>query len=101
MQLEESSPSVTFDPNTWTLSATAEGGDAVLLLMSSSPLTVTVPETAGWLQAEIVEEDGYWRLRIHVDPEAAGSGRGSAVIVQSQEETVTIKVHQTGKDTGE
>ena len=101
-QLEESSPSVTFDPETWTLSATAEGGDAVLLLMSPSPLSVSVPETAGWIQAEIVEEDGFWLLRVHVDPETAGSGRGSAVIIRNQEETVSIKVHQTGKeDTGE
>lgn len=100
-QLEESSPSVTFDPETWTLNATDEGGDVVLLLMSPSPLSITVPETAGWLQAEIVEEDGFWLLRIHVDPETAGSGRGSAVVIRNQEETVSVKVHQTGKETGE
>ena len=104
VELEECSPSVTFDPQTRTLSVTADGGDADLWVTFSSPLTVYVPETADWLHAEIAEEDGFWRLKIHVDSETAGSGRGSAVIIRLQAGSVPIgdiKVHQTGKDTGE
>jgi hypothetical protein len=67
-------------------------------------LSATVPETAGWIQAEISDVDGFRLLKVHVDPETAGSGRGSAIILRLQSGTVPvgdIKINQVGAASGE
>lgn len=65
VQLEDGGP-FTFDTVTNTLFAPAEGGEATLWLTFSLPLSVSVPVTADWLQAEMTEEDGFWRMKVQV-----------------------------------
>jgi hypothetical protein len=102
-ELEEGSP-FTFNPTSRTLSVPAAGGDATLWITHASSLSATVPETAGWIQAEISDVDGFRLLKVHVDPETAGSGRGSAIILRLQSGTVPvgdIKINQVGAASGE
>ena len=101
VQLEEGGP-FTFDPKTKTLSAPAEGGEATLWLTFSSALSVSVPETADWLQAEMTEEDGFWRMKVQVAA-AEGAGREATLSVTLQTGAVTIgeiKVIQAGESAG-
>jgi hypothetical protein len=102
-ELEEGSP-FTFNPTSRMLSVPAAGGDATLWITHASSLSATVPETAGWIQAEISDVDGFRLLKVHVDPETAGSGRGSAIILRLQSGTVPvgdIKINQVGAASGE
>ena len=101
VQLAEGSP-CTFDPETKILSAPAEGGEATLWLTFSSALSVSVPETADWLQAEITEEDGFWRMKVQVAA-AEGAGREATLLVTLQTGAVPIgeiKVVQAGEPAG-
>ena len=101
VQLEEGGP-FTFDPETKILSAPAEGGEATLWLTFSSALSVSVPETADWLQAEMTEEDGFWRMKVQVAA-AEGAGREATLPVTLQTGAVTIgeiKVIQAGESAG-
>lgn len=102
-ELEEGSP-FTFNPTSRILSVPAAGGDATLWITYASSLSATIPETAGWIQAEISDVDGFRLLKVHVDPETAGSGRGSAIILRLQSGTVPvgdIKINQVGAASGE
>lgn len=101
VQLEEGGP-FTFDPDTKTLSVPTEGGEATLWLTFSSALSVSVPETADWLQAEMTEEDGFWRLKLQVAA-AEGAGREATLLVTLQTGAVPIgeiKVVQAGEPAG-
>ena len=103
VQLEEGTP-FTFDSGTKTLHAPAEGGIADLWLTFSSPLSAVVPEAADWLRAAILPEDGFYRLKVRVDPVEGAEGRESRVVLYLQSVTVPIgeiKVIQAGSVTGE
>ena len=95
----------TFDPEGKVLGVPAEGGDAILWLTTSttSPLTVVIPD-ADWLQAEIADVDGFWQLKVHVDPEADPAGRETTILVCIQSGSIpvgVIKVIQAGAVSGE
>lgn len=103
VQLDEGSP-FTFDPEQGTLNVPAEGGEVDLWITFSSPLAVSVPETAEWVRAVITEEDGFKRLRIRVDPETDGTSRDTTLLIHLETAAVpigVIKVNQAGAVTGE
>ena len=101
IQLQEDSP-FTYDPETKTLSAPAEGGDGDLWITFPSPLTVAVPETADWIQTALTDVDGFRRLQIHLDPVVSGAGRECALLLRLQAGVPIgeIKVVQAGATTG-
>lgn len=101
VQLEEGSP-FSFDPDTKTLYAPAEGGDATLWISFLSTLSVSasVPDTADWLETEMTDEGNFRRLRVRVAPTETGDGRESSILVSLQTVSVPIgeiKVIQAGK----
>ena len=101
VQLEEGGP-FTFDPDTKTLFAPAEGGEATLWLTFYSALSVSVPETADWIQAEMTEEDGFWRMKVQVAA-AEGAGREADLLVCMQTGGIPIgeiKVIQASEPAG-
>ena len=102
IQLQEDSP-FTFDPETKTLSAPAEGGDGDLWITFPSALTVTVPETADWIQTALTDVDGFRRLQVHLDPVDSDAGRECTLILRLQAGAVPIgeiKVVQAGASSG-
>ena len=102
IQLQEDSP-FTFDPETKTLSAPAEGGDGDLWITFPSALTVSVPETADWIQTALSDVDGFHRLQVHLDPVVSDAGRECTLIVRLQAGAVPIgeiKVVQAGASSG-
>ena len=101
VQLEDGGP-FTFDTVTNTLFAPAEGGEATLWLTFSLPLSVSVPETADWLQAEMTEEDGFWRMKVQVAPvEGVDREVDLDVFLQTGGISIyTIKVIQAGEPAG-
>ena len=98
VQLEDGGP-FTFDTVTNTLFAPAEGGEATLWLTFSLPLSVSVPVTADWLQAEMTEEDGFWRMKVQVAPvEGVDREVDLDVFLQTGGISIyTIKVIQAGE----
>ena len=103
VQLEEGSP-FTFDPESKTLYAPAQGGDAVLWLTFPSSLTAVVSDDTPWIRAEVVDVDGFRRLGIHVDPTEDTAVRGGSVLVCLQARPVpvdVIKVIQSGAVSGD
>ena len=102
IQLQEDGP-FTFDPDTKTLSAPAEGGDGDLWVTFSSALSVTAPETADWIRAVLSDEDGFYRLQVHLDPVVDGDGRACTLLLRLQAGAVPIgeiKVVQAGAAAG-
>lgn len=102
IQLQEDSP-FTFDPETKTLFAPAEGGDGDLWITFPSALTVAVPETADWIQTALTDVDGFRRLQVHLDPVVNGTGRECALLLRLQAGAVPIgeiKVVQAGAPSG-
>ena len=80
-----------------TLQAPAGGGDATLWLTFRSTLSVSVPETAGWIQAEMTDTDGFRRLQVHVDPTTETAGREERIRILAGAVPVgEIKVIQAG-----
>lgn len=71
IQLEEGG-TFSFDPDRKILYAPAEGGEADLWLTFSASLIVTVPDSAPWLQSDMTSEDGFWRMKVRVDPTEDG-----------------------------
>lgn len=68
-----------FDPETLSLTAPAEGGDADIWITSSSDLVASVPETQDWAQATLASEAGFWHLKVHVDALPAETERTGSV----------------------
>lgn len=55
------------------IEAPAAGGDFDVWVTASMEITPFVPETFDWITAELVPEDGFLRLKVHVDPLEEGS----------------------------
>lgn len=101
VQLEEGGP-FTFDSDTKTLYAPAEGGEATLWLTFSSALSVTVPADADWIRSDVADADGFRRMRVQVAPAESG-GREATLLVRLQTGVVPIgeiKVIQAGEPAG-
>ena len=100
IQLEEGG-AFTFDPELKTLYAPAAGGDADLWLTFRTTLSATVSGTADWVRTEMADEDGFRRLKVHVDPAADADGREVTVQIQAGAVPVgEIKVIQAGASAG-
>ena len=102
VQLEEGSP-FTFDSGTKTLYAPAEGGDADLWFTFLSSLSAAIPEMADWLQAEMTDEDGFRRLKVHVAPAETADSRTSVILIRLKTGSIPIgeiKVIQSGVPAG-
>ena len=102
IQLQEDSP-FTYDSETKTLSAPAEGGDGDLWITFPSALTVMVPETADWIQTALTDVDGFRRLQVHLDPIVNGTGRECTLLLRLHVGAVPIgeiKVVQAGAPSG-
>jgi len=102
--LEEGSP-FNFDPgqspDPGILSVPAEGGEAILWVTFRSSLSASLPKTADWLQAEMTEVDGFYRLKVQVDPLTEGTGREEFISIQAGVVPVgKIKVIQAGATAG-
>jgi hypothetical protein len=103
--LEEGS-TLTYAAEENSLYATAAGGDAVLWITfpASVDLSVDVPETAVWLQAELTAVDGFRKLQVHVDPYEDAAERRESIFIQLSAggfPISEIKVIQAGATTGE
>ena len=99
VQLEEGG-AFTFDAGT--LQAPACGGDATLWLTFRSALSVSVPETADWIRAEMTGVDGFSRLQVQVDPTTETAGREERIrILMGTVPVGEIKVIQAGAPTGD
>lgn len=102
--LEDGSP-FTFDPgqspDPGILSVPAEGGEAILWVTFRSSLSASLPKTADWLQAEMTEVDGFYRLKVQVDPLTEGTSREEVIVIQAGVVPVgKIKVIQAGASAG-
>lgn len=102
--LDDSCP-FSFDPgqspDPGILSVPAEGGEAILWLTFRSSLSFSLPKTADWLQAEMTEVDGFYQLKVHVDPLTEGTGREELISIQTGVVPVgKIKVIQAGVSAG-
>lgn len=73
-----------FDPETLSLTAPAEGGDADIWITSSSELVAGVPETQDWAQATLAAESGFWHLKVHVDALPSETPRTGVVTLYAQ-----------------
>ena len=90
----------TFDEGT--LLVPAAGGEATLWLTFRSALSVSVPETAAWLQAGMAATDGFYRLTIQVAPAEEPAGREETLLIQVGAVPIgEIKVIQAGAPAGE
>jgi hypothetical protein len=86
------------------LLATAAGGDADLWITSPVDLSVSVSEEATWLHATMEAEDGFQRLRVHVDPLEDTAERREKISLQFKAGGFSIgkiDVIQAGATTGE
>ena len=104
VQLEDGGP-FTFDPGQspepGILSVPAEGGDAILWITFRSSLSASFSETIDWLQVEMIEVDGFYQLKVHVDSLTEETGREELITIQAGEVPVgKIKVIQTGASAG-
>ena len=72
------------DPETLSLTAPAEGGDADIWITSSSELVAGVPETQDWAQATLAAESGFWHLKVHVDALPSETPRTGVVTLYAQ-----------------
>ena len=85
-----------------TLQAPAAGGDATLWLTFRSELSVSVPETADWIRAEMTDREGFRRLTVQVDPLLETTGREERILILAGAIPVgEIKVIQAGAPAGE
>lgn len=73
-----------FDPETLSLTAPAEGGGADIWITSSSELVAGVPETQDWAQATLATESGFWHLKVHVDALPSETPRTGVVTLYAQ-----------------
>lgn len=99
IRMEEGGP-FTFDAATMRLEAPAEGGDTDLWITFPSELSASVPGEEGWLRAEMVTEDGFRRLKVHVDPAPEALGREAVLRIQLKTGGIPvgeIKVVQAGE----
>ena len=100
IQLEEGG-AFTFDPEQKTLYAPAAGGDADLWLTFRSTLSAFVSGEADWVRTEMTDEDGFRRLKVHVDPTTDTAGREVTVLIRAGAVPIgEIKVIQVGASTG-
>ena len=68
-----------------------------------SALTVTVPETADWIQTALTDVDGFHRLQVHLDPVVSGADRECTLLLRLQTGALPIgeiKVVQAGASSG-
>ena len=70
-----------FNPDIPELTAPAEGGDAVLWITMPMDLTASVPGDQNWIQAELSAEDGFHRLRIHVEGLPSEESRSGDIVL--------------------
>ena len=100
IQLEEGG-AFTFDPEQKTLYAPAAGGKADLWLTFRTTLSVSITGTADWIQAGMADEDGFRRMRVHVDPTTDTADREVVVLFRAGAVPVgEIKVIQAGASAG-
>lgn len=91
-----------FDAGLNTLYAPADGGDASFWFTSRSSLSVLVPETVNWVQAEITDENGFRHLIVRINPETDGTPRECTIrIFTGSVPLGDIKIIQAGEETGE
>jgi hypothetical protein len=89
-----------FDAEALRLEAPAEGGDTDLWITFLSELSASVPGEEDWLRAEVVTEDGFRRLKVHVDPVPDAQGREANLLIQLKTGGIPIgeiKVVQAGE----
>jgi hypothetical protein len=89
-----------FDAAAMRLEAPAEGGDTDLWMTFPSELSASVPGEEDWLRAEVVTEDGFHRLKVHVDPVPDAQGREANLLIQLKTGGIPIgeiKVVQAGE----
>jgi len=89
-----------FDAAAMRLEAPAAGGDADLWITFPSELSASVPGEEDWLRAEIITEDGFRRLKVHVDPAPHEQGREAGVRIHLKTGGIPvgeIKVVQAGE----
>ena len=84
-EFEEGS-ALSFDPETLTLTAPAEGGDAVIWITSLSdlPLDMSVPVEQDWIAATMTFENGFWKLSVHVSRLDSEEPRSGIVTIMTE-----------------
>jgi len=75
-----------FDPETLTLTAPAEGGDAVIWMTSlpDLPLDLSAPVGQDWTTVTMTPENGFWKLGIHVSALGSEEQRSGIVTIMTE-----------------
>ena len=78
-----------FDPASHTLDIPSEGGDTDIWISYSSELIATGPG-AEWATAMLQAENGFYRLKIHVDANATGKSRDGKIEIKLKDKEITV-----------
>ena len=95
----ESEDGLTFDPETWTLTALGTGGSAIIRFTSGRALAVT-SDPLDWVKTEITQENGFYNLRITVSPNDRAEAREDEITLTfgtTSGISVKLRVKQDGK----
>ena len=95
----ESEDGLTFDLETWTLTALGTGGSAIIRFTSGRALAVT-SDPLDWVKTEITQENGFYNLRITVSPNDRAEAREDEITLTfgtTSGISVKLRVKQDGK----